>query len=140
MTSREDNGRQGGFARKKNSMRRLGVSIVLVVAVGAVAVGCGSSDGGAPAAVTQETTKSAAEQQDAVFLALLDQHNVLSAKLDAELVKLGRSVCDEADLLLEFAEGIAMQLHYKEPLLDDEEYQTVFQAAVKTYCPAEAGP
>ncbi|GHG09787.1 DUF732 domain-containing protein [Streptomyces hydrogenans] len=120
-------------------MSRLGVSILLVAAVGAVSVGCGSSDGGAPAAVTQESTQSAAEQQDAAFLALLDKHGVLSAKSDAALVKIGREVCEQADMLPEFAEGIAMQIQSKDPSLDDEEYQTVFQAAVKTYCPAEAG-
>ncbi|MFE6223011.1 DUF732 domain-containing protein [Streptomyces sp. NPDC057854] len=119
-------------------MSRLGASIVLVLAAGVAAVGCGGGGDSDPEPTQQETTQSAAKRQDAGFLALLDEHGVLSTKSDAELVELAHVVCEQADLLPDWAEGIAGQLRGKDPSLNAEESRTVLQAAVKTYCP-EAG-
>ncbi|AJF68175.1 DUF732 domain-containing protein [Streptomyces vietnamensis] len=97
-------------------MNRLGASIALVVSAGVLAAGCGSS-GGNSEPKKQATAQSKAEQQNAAFLALLDKHGVLSVKSDAELVEIGRSACETADLLPEHAEGLAGQLRFKTSFL-----------------------
>ncbi|MFJ6518698.1 DUF732 domain-containing protein [Streptomyces filamentosus] len=121
-------------------MRRIGISITFVLAAGIAAAGCGSGGESSSDATRQESTQNPTERQDAEFLSLINKNGVLSAQPDPDLVKLGRSVCDDVEFVRGFPEGVAGQLRSKDPSLDEEESWTVIQAAVKIYCPEAAKP
>ena len=110
-------------------------TVLLLLATGGL-TGCGSSNSNTATSPSQSPTLRAEDEKDARFLSLVEQQGVLSAKPDADLVKLGRFVCQDNLGILKVDPGLAAaELVSQDHSLTQAEAETVQQAAIKVYCP-----
>ena len=115
----------------RRSLELAATALIMLAAGGQT--GCGTDDGNTTTPPSQSPALSA---EDARFLAIVKQQGVLSAKPEAELVKLGHLVCQDDLGILKADPGLAAaELVSEDHSLTQGEAETVQQAAIKVYCP-----
>ncbi|MGC4987416.1 DUF732 domain-containing protein [Streptomyces sp. DT193] len=98
--------------------------------------GCGSGSGSAGTSALRSSPSETGQQEDARFLAIVEQQGVLSTKPDADLVKLGHLVCQDDLGMLKAAPNLAAaEVVSKDHSLTQAEAEAVVQAAIRIYCP-----